>query len=690
MKTFVFTYIGLFLICCNLFAQGSSKKKKKKNYVTQQVSKDLLTAGSRGEFYFDFRNVNRVAYYRDKSKLEYLKKLEEKKDQERLLSELEKYVAHFGIENFYKDTRLLWKLAELYELNGLKAEAKSTYRLILKHHPKRVFEEIQQYYKAWEHYDTLTALEQDYFVPLDYYYELVEYRRAVDTLRPPKSVFLNMGENINARRIPEYAPSMNASDDFLIFTKKTYNPRVTSIKPVYTENLYYSQLYDGDFWDEAQPFEWPIQSNSNEGSACISPDGKTLFFARCLTKYSGPSDCNGCLGDCDLFVSTLDTSNKWSTPINLGKNVNSKSWDSQPSLSRTGDTLFFASARPGGFGLTDIYFTYKKSNGTWTKAQNMGPVINTRDSEYSPFYSRSHDVFYFSSNGHILNFDEFKKHKKARTLDIYKSHKVGKNMWGEPKNIGPLVNSEGNEFYFSIDSKSKNLFYAKTEDKAKDHLTTDLYSFPLPMGAQPTATIRLKGELVDEETGKPYEGIVSVIDLDNGIEIAPKRVREDGTYEFDLIDHNNYLLVVQGDDFFRLEKLFYLDGDTTIQTKAESVHKKLQFASVVFEGGKADIREEMELDLKKVLDFLIDNPNFHLTISGHTDSDGNEKANLDLSQQRADAIRKHLMEKGKIDGKRIKAIGYGSSQPIKTPEETEEDKRINRRVEFDIERNNDE
>lgn len=679
MKTLTLSII-LILFSWSLIAQNSKKQKKKKNYITKGISKELLSEDKRGDFYFQFKNINRIAYYYDKDKLKQIKNLEEKRKEDLLLKHLENYISHFGIENFYKDTQLLWKLAQLYEKLEMKAEAKSTYRLILKHHPNQNAQDILQFFKAWDHYDTLTILEKDYYVPLNYYYELVEYRQAVDTLHPPKSVFLNMGENVNKRKTPEYAPSMNATDDFLIFTKKTVNHKISSMRPEYTENLYFSRGYDG-YWDEAQPFPKPIQSKWNEGSACLSPDGKTIYFARCFTTYKG--QCGDCIGDCDLYTSTLGEDSTWSTPRNLGANINSIAWDSQPAISRTGDTLYFASGRKGGFGLTDIYFTYKTSSFTWSKAQNMGPLINTRDSEYSPFYSRSHDVFYFSSNGHILNFDDYTQHNKTRSLDIYKCHKID-DFWGEPKNIGPLVNGKNNEFYFTIDSKSKNLFYAKTEEDSENNLTTDLYSFPLPMEAQPTATISLKGELVDEETGKPYEGIVSVIDLDNGIEVAPKRVRPDGTYEFDLIDHNNYLLVVQGNDFFRLEKLFYLDGDTTVKTKAESVHKKLQFASIVFEGGKANILPNMEEDLKKLLNFLIDNPKYYLTIAGHTDSDGNAKSNLDLSQRRADAIKKHLITKGNIASDRINAIGYGSKKPIKSPEKTDEDKRINRRVEFDI------
>jgi len=212
-----------------------------------------------------------------------------------------------------------------------------------------------------------------------------------------------------------------------------------------------------------------------------------------------------------------------------------------------------------------------------------------------------------------------------------------------------------------------------------------LFSFPVPMEAQPLANIKLSGILVDEETGKPYQGIVSVIDLENGIEVAPKFMREDGTYEFELIDHNKYLLVIQGDDFFRIEQLFELNGDTTIASTATSVkQKKLQFSSIKFANGSSEILEEMHTDLNNIVNFLVDNPNFSLTIGGHTDSDGNHELNLKLSQARADAIKEYLVNKGFIDPSRITAIGYGDTQPIVFPEVTDEDKRVNRRVEFQI------
>jgi outer membrane protein OmpA-like peptidoglycan-associated protein len=204
------------------------------------------------------------------------------------------------------------------------------------------------------------------------------------------------------------------------------------------------------------------------------------------------------------------------------------------------------------------------------------------------------------------------------------------------------------------------------------------------MEAQPTATTVLRGSIRDEDTGEPFsKGIISIIDLDNGIEVAPKFLRPDGSFAFQLINNNNYLIIIQGEEFFRLEEIFYLDGDTEFHRKTASVSSRIKFESLNFDNGKSELKPEMFADLDKVIDFLLDNPEFKLKIEGHTDTDGNPVANLKLSQQRADAIKEYIIGFGNIDPTRVEAIGHGSNKPI-VEEKTDQDKKLNRRVEFNI------
>ncbi len=604
---------------------------------------------------YEFKNINKYPEYYNENKLRYMGKLEQEEDWETLYLALKDYVSRFGIQNFYKDTRLIWRLAKLSELFGNFDEARSLYRLALRHHHAGInLNEVEIYY------DSLNAKEASQFVPLEYYYELVEYRKLIDTLRPPRSVLLNMGAAINSRTA-DYGPTLNFGSDIMLFTSKRNEIDLTISRRA-NEDLFIAKKDDYGTWSKAIPLDG-INTQYNEGSGCLSRDGKTLFFSRC--------DCPTCYGDCDIFVTHLQEDSTWGAVKNLGVNVNSLSWDSHPSLNHTGDTLYFASDRLGGFGLADIYYSVKISEDTWAPAKNLGPVINTRQNEVSPFYHPTHKVLYFSSNGQLYTFGEF---------DIYKAYYIN-NTWSEPHNIGPLINGRGSEFYFTIDKESENLFYSRSNTRDLNKL--DLYSFPLPMEAQPGATTELTGSLRDSITGEPFSGIVSIIDLDDGIEVAPKYLKPDGSFQFDLIDQRNYLLVISGDDFFRVERVFFLDGPMNINTVTEPLAAKVKFESIEFDVGESELKTSMYGDLNKIVNFLYDNPLFKLKISGHTDSFGSEEFNLQLSKQRAQSIRDYIVIFAGIHPSRVEYEGYGSSQPI-VEEVTEADKALNRRVEFEI------
>lgn len=640
-----------FLTGTSLYAQKERQKFKKGGVL--QLNDSVTTYGQSG--IFDFPNLNKIPFFYNADKIKAIQKADKDGDEKAVYPLLKDYVIRFGIENFGKNAPMIWKLAKLSEKYGPKGEALLLYKLVLKHH--------QQGLNLNEVYARHDSVERDahkYFVPLNYYYELVAYRKDIDTLRPPHAVLVNMGDQINSAK-EDYGPAIGVADNVMLFTSKRNN-HPDGLQRVFDEDLFFSTRVDS-IWGDAKEFK-SINTSFNEGSACLSADGKLLIFSRCNSPDSQ--------GNCDLYSATLQDS-IWINVKNLGANVNSTGWESQPSLSHSSDTLFFASNRLGGFGATDIYYSVKDPKGVWGKAQNAGPIINTIMAEVSPFFHHKFNVLYFSSNGHPLNFGDF---------DIYKSYWQGKN-WGEPKNIGPLVNGEGSEYYFTIDSHSSELYYARSN--GDDRRNLDLYSFPVPMEAQPEAIVAVKGSLKDKQ-GRPLKGIVSIIDLDKGVEVAPKFIREDGTFDFSLINKRNYLLIIQGDDFFRIEEIFFLDGPMEIDKIAEPIESSIAFQSLEFENGKANILEAMHNDLNKLGNFLIDHPELKLTISGHTDSAGKEEANLRLSQARADAIKYYLTYQFKIDPDRVTAIGYGSAKPI-AQELTDDHKQLNRRVEFNISKN---
>jgi hypothetical protein len=694
-------YFYILFVIGLLGLNGNGFGQPKRNLKTSNLyENDTIRYNSPRILYF--RGINLSPYYADPAKIEQINHQYKKGEIRKAYSLLYDYVMNFGVKNFHKDLYMVFRLAKMaeelakaekskYMQQEYLAKAKLFYQLVLKHHHNAKDMQMRLFY------DSLTRNDLDYYLPVEYYYTYANAASNIDTLEIPSSVYTSMGDSVNSKA-NDYAPALMGSDFILVFSSQRSQKRV-GMRYVPNEDLYYTRKADSLYlketekgsiidtipWTRAKPMKG-LNTEYNEGSVCFGKNAKTVYFARCESPDG--------FGNCDIYVAKKLANGTWGKVQNLGINVNSMSWDSHPSLSHTEDTLFFASDRIGGFGMSDIYFTYRTgrysvdedsdTTWVWAPAQNIGPIINTRYSEVSPFYHPKYDYLYFSSNGQLVNFGGF---------DIYKTTKY-KLDWTEPHNIGPLVNYKTDEYYFTIDSRAQNLYYAKTiKVKVFDGIRGDtvlrdvlqLHQALLPMEAQPQPTVKFEGVVKDSITGKAFEGIISIIDLDDGIEVAPKYLRPDGSYRFDLIREHNYLVIITGEDFFRIEKQFLLRGDTTITFDTPSIKfKKWKFEAIEFSENSSEVTDQMKPDLEKLVLFLADHPNIGLKISGHTDGQGTLENNRRLSQARADAIRTYILNRGRFKPDRVEAIGYGNTKPIIQKEETDEHRRINRRVEFEL------
>ena len=197
--------------------------------------------------------------------------------------------------------------------------------------------------------------------------------------------------SINSSDSDDYFPAMSADGKVLIFTHRNFDSK-------FSDEDFFLSRYNGINWSDPNNLGEKINSDFREGALSISFDGRYLYYASCNRPDT--------YGGCDLYYSTLINNNNWTSSINLGNNINSKYWDSQPSISPNGDKLFFVSNRHGGYGGSDIWVS-RKINGMWSNPVNLGNEINSSSDEYSPFLHADNETFYFASkkSGGFGGFD---------------------------------------------------------------------------------------------------------------------------------------------------------------------------------------------------------------------------------------------------------------------------------------------
>lgn len=436
-----------------------------------------------------------------------------------------------------------------------------------------------------------------------------------------------------------------------------------------------------------EPMYYPFNENEeSQGGCSISIDNKNLYFA--MMRNEG-----GMQPNVDLYISNGagDKFNDEWGPINkLSPVVNDpKYWDSQPSISSDGVTLYFASDRPGGFGGVDLYVTKKDpKTGQWSVPQNLGPKINTKGNEKTPFIHSDSETLYFSSDGHF----GFGK------SDIFYVRKDAKGEWEEPVNIGSPINGPDDDvgLFVSKDSKTGYFFsFDEGKVKGKGVGRYDLYSFDLYAEARPKAVAFHEFEVKDDK-GAPVTGATAQmknLTTKETVNVLVDSTTGKGMFVQNLEKKDKFALIIKKDSVAFNSTI--IDTKTltpppaiastppppmnVVVAKAEK-GKSFVIENIYYNTNSAEIQEQSKLVLQSFADYLLENPNLHVEIQGHTDNVGNPKDNEALSSNRAYSV-KQFLEDNKVPGKRITAKGYGASKPI-ADNKTEYGRSKNRRTEF--------
>ena len=470
---------------------------------------------------------------------------------------------------------------------------------------------------------------------------------------------VNLGINVNSNA-DEYLPALSADGSTLIFT------RSENVKGVRNEDFYIS-YNDTDEWQFANNLGEPINTLKNEGAQCITADGKTLYFTACSR--------NDSYGRCDIYQSDF-VNEKWTNPVNLGPNINTESWESQPAISSDGRQLFFVSNRPGGRGGKDIWVSYKNANGVWMEAKNIGDKINTSKDDISPFLHWDNQTLYFASKGFI----------GMGGFDVFVSRLNGSGDWGEATNIGYPINSPSDENSLIVAKDGRTAYFASSFFN-EDRNDLDLYTFDLPQESRSLEVAYIQGLITNSKTNNPIKADIELVNLKSGKSYKSSESDLDGNYMLCLPSDAEYALTVNKKKYLFYSENIKLEHEGSILVKnfklqPLEVGEQVRLDNIFFELNSSDLKDESLVELNKVIKFMASNPFLVIEIGGHTDNSGSKAYNLNLSDDRARSVKDALVQRG-IPSDRIQTKGYGMSVPLNT-NSSEQERALNRRTELKI------
>ncbi|MCX7937507.1 MAG: OmpA family protein [Chlorobi bacterium] len=408
-----------------------------------------------------------------------------------------------------------------------------------------------------------------------------------------------------------------------------------------------------------------IGNASQIGCAALTPDGQTMIFAA----YQHEA---GSVGRTDLYTSKR-SEGYWGKGTNLPLPPNSSEWDSQPALSSDGQTLYFASDRPGGKGGTDLYRCRWLGN-RWSEPEPLSE-LNSEYDEITPSIAPDNKTLYFASNRPGGNGG----------FDIYVARLQG-NRFSSPQNIGTPINSPNDDISYIALPNSTTAYFAS--DRPGGMGGYDIYR-AVPNPEMPEPVVTMHGIVRNATTKVPVGADIIITDLKTKQKVATFRSDDEtGEYYVTLTAGRTYSITAVHPDY-----LFYSEQVEVPSTeRGRDIEKHLDLAPienesatrllVFFDFDKADLREESLPELDLAAEFLKEHPTVRVRIEGHTDDVGTDEYNLQLSKRRAEAVKKYLVSKG-IDEKRILTVGYGKSQP-KVKDTTPEARALNRRVEMKV------
>ncbi|MFY0688893.1 MAG: OmpA family protein [Cyclobacteriaceae bacterium] len=511
-----------------------------------------------------------------------------------------------------------------------------------------------RYAEAMEAIEILKAKYRDVYIKENLLASSVEY--AVKNARVNSLKVSELPPQVN-RFYTQYFPALTIDGSNIFFTGRK------GIGYTYDEDIYHARLENGE-WTEATSVSNSINSAFNEGACTISADGRTLIFTLC-------EEGEG-FGSCDLYISKRNGM-VWSKAENMGEVINSKYWDSQPSISADGSKLYFVSNRPGGKGKRDIWRSMNQGE-SWTKPENLGRSINSSGDETTPFIHVNNKTLFFATDGKV----GFGGH------DLFITN-YEDSVWSEPINCGPSINDHNDQLSMIITVDGRKGYYAQEYKNKFNRLISKLVVVDLPDSLLTVESSYVTGRVRDAETKRPIAAQVQLYDLENGSKsYGTTSDPVSGKYFFVLNQGSDYGAYVTSEGYlfedfhFQTSEINAFDPDTIdIYLNPIKSGMSLTLENIYFELDSYEISEKSKSELDVISTFLKEN-DVEVEISGHTDNTGLAEYNMNLSLKRAKSVYQFLIRSG-VSADRLNFKGYGATRPLFA---AENDQYLNRRIEF--------
>jgi outer membrane protein OmpA-like peptidoglycan-associated protein len=477
----------------------------------------------------------------------------------------------------------------------------------------------------------------------------------------------NLGPGVNSVA-DDLSPVISADGKAIYFGREKHENNTGGLDD--PEDIWVS-TFEGSQWGAARNMGSPVNDKEANNLSSVSADNNTLFFA------------GG-----DKFKLRKRTESGWSDFADVGIYYTNQSKNQESQLASDGKAMLFTVKNSKNIYFNadidekDIYVSTQDKSGRWSDPINLGSTINTMGDETSPFLASDGRTLYFSSNAH----------PGYGGSDIFMSKRVGDgwDKWTEPKNLGPEINSKGFDAYYVLPASGE---YAYLVNDLNSIGKTDIFRIKLPKEVKPDAVVLLSGRALNAKNNKPVSAEILLDNLENGKEVAEAN-SDPSTGEFKIIlqPGSNYGIHAAAKGYLSVNENIelasiheYKEMQKDLLLVPIEVGLKLALNNVFFEQGKPTLRKESYPELDRLVQIMIDNPKMQIELGGYTDNVGNGTALMKLSQDRVNVVKKYL-EDHSISDHRITGRGYGATAP-REKNDTEEHRKMNRRVEFKILKN---